>query len=61
MRLKELREAKGFSQGRLSRLSGVPRESINRFERGKRKPSIDTLEKLKKPLECTIDEIVSEG
>ena len=61
MRLKELREAKGYSQGKLAKLSGVTRENINRIERGKQIPTVPTLDKLRKPLECSIEDLISEG
>jgi transcriptional regulator with XRE-family HTH domain len=44
--LKRIREAKGWSQVRLAKESGVDRVTINQAERGRRSPSISTLETL---------------
>ena len=39
-RLKEMREAKGWSQGELARRLGVSRQTINAIETGKYDPSL---------------------
>lgn len=44
-RLKELREAKGLSQGDVERRSGLLRSYISRVEGGYTAPSLPTLEK----------------
>lgn len=40
-------QAKGISQSELSRLSGISRESINRYKSGARTPTYATIDKLK--------------
>src|SRR5574340_529992 len=44
-RLRELREAKGLSQGDIERRSGLLRSYISRVEGGYTAPSLSTLEK----------------
>lgn len=53
VRVKELREMKGWSQAELSRRSGVPQSTISRLE-ARGTPSVDlgNLEKLAKALGC---------
>jgi transcriptional regulator with XRE-family HTH domain len=46
MRLKQLREAKGWSQARLADEAGVTREYIARLETGKHDPPLSRVEKL---------------
>ena len=48
--LKRIREEKGWSQVRLAKESGVDRATINQAERGRRSPSIATLESLARAL-----------
>ena len=55
------RELAGFSQRKLSALSGVPQPMISDIENGKTKsPTVDTAIKLSKALGCTVEELVSE-
>lgn len=61
LRIKELRQKKGLTQCALSRLSGVPREQINRYESGRAIPEIGTVQKLAKALECSLDELVTDA
>jgi transcriptional regulator with XRE-family HTH domain len=49
-RLRQLREAKGLSQGDLERRSGLLRSYISRVEGGYTAPSLATLEKFAKAL-----------
>ena len=42
-RLRELRMARGYSQNFLSEISLINRTTINKYEKGERKPSIDNL------------------
>lgn len=58
MRLRELRQARKLTQQRLSEISGVAREIINRIETGKSSPEVGTLIRLAKALECTLDDLV---
>lgn len=58
-KIKELREAKGITQGELSRLSGVSVAEICRIEKGERQnPSINLLNKLLSALDVDIDTYV---
>ena len=50
-RLRELREAKGLSQGDIERRSGLLRSYISRVEGGYTAPSLQTLEKFAKALD----------
>lgn len=42
-RLKDLRKSRGFSQDIVAQLTGLDRTTICKYEKGERKPSIDTL------------------
>lgn len=58
-KIKELREAKGITQGELSRLSGVSVAEICRIEKGERQnPSINLLNKLLSALDVDVDTYV---
>lgn len=50
-RLKEIRLAKGISQGQLAAQIGVDRTVINKIENGRWSFSIDALERISKVLE----------
>jgi len=60
-RLRELREAKKFSQGDIERRSGLLRSYISRVEGGYTVPSLATLEKFAKALEVEPYQILFEG
>jgi transcriptional regulator with XRE-family HTH domain len=60
-RLRAVREERGLSQVRLAKLSGVDASTINQAERGKRKPSLTTLERLAAALNTTVIELLSES
>lgn len=56
-----IRERAGYSQRKLSVLSGVPQPIISDIENGKTKsPTVDTAIKLAKALGCTVEDLVSE-
>lgn len=56
-----IRERSGYSQRKLSMLSGVPQPIISDIENGKTKsPTVDTAIKLAKALGCTVEDLVSE-
>lgn len=59
-RLAQIRKAKGLSQAQLSKLSGVSRIAIARYETGKCSPTLQTLEKLSVALGVPIGELVDE-
>ena len=57
--LRKLREAKGLSQEKLARLSDVANNTIIKIEAGKNQnPTLDTLKKVAKALEISIDELI---
>jgi transcriptional regulator with XRE-family HTH domain len=56
--LRSIREAKGWTQEKLSARSGVDQGYIGTLERGRVNVSIDTLAKLAKPLKVEIQEFL---
>jgi transcriptional regulator with XRE-family HTH domain len=60
-RLKELREAKKFSQGTIETRTGLLRCYVSRVENGHTVPTVDTLEKLARALEVPLYEIFHDG
>ena len=49
------RQARGYTQGKLAEITGVPRPNISAFETGDRRPSTQTLEKIAKALKVKTD------
>jgi len=58
--IKKCREAKGWSQYRLAKESGVSQGRISEIEAGKGSPSLGTLRALAKALGVTLDELAGE-
>ena len=58
MRLKQLREAKGWSQARLAEEAGVTREYIARLETGRHDPPLSRVEALAKALKVPIEKLL---
>jgi len=57
--LKKLREKNGLSQDRLAKLADVANNTIIKIEQGENKnPTLDTLKKIAKALEISIDELI---
>jgi putative transcriptional regulator len=56
-RIKEYRECKNISQGRLAELCNVSRQTINAIENDKYDPSLQLAFELAKQLEVKIDEL----
>jgi transcriptional regulator with XRE-family HTH domain len=57
--LRKLRESKGLSQERLARLSDVANNTIVKIEAGKNQnPTLETLKKIAKALEVSVDELI---
>ena len=57
--LRKLRKAKGLSQERLARLANVANNTIVKIEAGKNKnPTLDTLKKIAKALEVSVDDLI---
>ena len=58
--IKKLREAKGLSQEKLARLADVANNTIIKIEGGKNQnPTFDTLKKIAKALDISIDDLTS--
>ncbi|MBV9885918.1 MAG: helix-turn-helix transcriptional regulator [Acidobacteria bacterium] len=60
-RLRELREARKFSQGEIEKRTGLLRCYISRVENGHTVPSVDTLEKLARALEVPMYQLFHAG
>ena len=60
-RLRELREAKNFSQGEIEKRTGLLRCYTSRVENGHTVPSIETLEKYARALEVPLYRLFYEG
>jgi transcriptional regulator with XRE-family HTH domain len=60
-RLRELREAKKFSQGGIEKRTGLLRCYISRVENGYTVPAIETLEKFARALEIPLYKLFYEG
>lgn len=60
-RLRELRLAKGLSQGDIGKRSGLTRSYISRVEGGHTVPSLATLEKFAKALEIEPSQLLSQA
>ena len=58
MRLKELRTQKGVTQKEVANAIGCSVNNYARYERGEREPDIETLKRLSKYFEATIDYII---
>ena len=56
-RLRELREAKGWSQGKLAEQLDVSRQTINALETGKYDPSLPLAFRIARLFESRIEEI----
>jgi len=58
--LRKLRRNKGLSQEKLARLADVANNTIIKIEAGKNKnPTLDTLKKIAKVLEVSIDKLTN--
>lgn len=54
LNLRRIRVAKNISQDELALLAGVERAYVGHIERGKKNPTILTLNKLAKALDCKV-------
>ena len=62
LKLREVREKKGLSQGALSRKSGIPQSTISDIERGIIKsPTINLAQKLARALGVPLSEMLDEN
>lgn len=57
-RIKELREKAKLTQAELADSLGVKRVTVAQWERGENKPRIDTLIKMSKLFQVTIDDLL---
>jgi len=58
--LKKLRDKKGLSQDRLAKLADIANNTIIKIEQGDNvNPRLDTLKKIAKALEVSVDELIS--
>lgn len=60
MRIKELRVQKGISQYELATVCDVSQSSIAGYENGRCTPNPDTLLKMAKAFDCSVDEILKD-
>lgn len=57
--LRKIREKKGLSQDRLAKLADVANNTIIKIEQGEnRNPTLETLKKIAKALDVSIEELV---
>jgi len=57
--LKRFREKKGLSQDRLAKLADVANNTIIKIEQGENiNPTLDTLKKVAKALEISVDDLI---
>lgn len=57
--IKKLREAKGLSQEKLARLADVANNTLIKMESGENKnPTLETLKKVAKALEVSVDDLI---
>lgn len=58
-KLRKMREAKGLSQEKLARMADVANNTIIKIETGKNQnPTLDTLKKIAKALEVSVDDLI---
>lgn len=60
MSIKTIRLKRGMTQDVLAIKSGVHRTCIARYETGKLKPSVASLQRIAAALDCTIDELIAD-
>lgn len=59
--IQKLRESYGLNKAELARRLNLSRSAIVYYEQNKREPDIETLNKLAKVFNCSVDDIVSGG
>ncbi len=58
--IKKLREAKGLSQEKLARLADVANNTLIKMESGENQnPTLDTLKKVAKALDVSVDDLIT--
>lgn len=58
--IREIRLKRGMTLEELAKASGVSRVSINRYELGRRAPSVYVATKIAKALDCTLEELLAD-
>ena len=58
--LAAVRKKAGFSQQKLSEMTGLSQAFISEIERGKKEPSLKTLSTLSFALDCEIEDLIPE-
>lgn len=58
IRLKELREAKHYTQSKIAQDLGISRQSYSNYEIGKREPDLATLKKMAEYFNISVDYLV---
>jgi XRE family transcriptional regulator, regulator of sulfur utilization len=53
-----LRQKRGFSQGQLAKIAGIPRSTVTYIESGEGNPSLQNLAKIAASLQITIEELL---
>ena len=56
--IRQLREAKGITQGQLASAVGMMRNNISRIESAKHRPTLETLERIAKALKVSVAELI---
>jgi len=59
-KMRECREAKGWSQSALAKQMGVHHSLIGKYERGEVKPNIDIVQKMAQVLDTTVGYLLGE-
>lgn len=59
-KLRERREAKGYSQSKLAQEAGLHHSIIGRYERDEAKPTIDIVKRMAKVLDTTVGYLLGE-
>ena len=57
-RLREMRQEKGLTQRKLAGLLNMSKNMICEYEKGRAEPNLETLIKLSKILDCSIDYLI---
>lgn len=56
--IRRIRKEKGLTQSQLAKKAGISEISVRKYESGKRKPKLETMEKIANALDVPLDEIL---
>lgn len=59
-RIRERREARGWTQVRLAQETGIPRATLANYESGRREPDLETIQRLAQALGTSMSYLVGE-